>query len=247
MYLTGKNAVVTGCLQGIGKATLEAFAREGANVFACSQKEDSEFTSFIDALSERYGVEIFPVYFDLLDEDSIKRAAVQIQKSKRNIDTLVNVAGVTLDAYFHMVTMEQMKKTFAINFFSQMYFTQYITKLMLRQKKGSVINVSSISGLDGNPGQLSYAASKAALVAATKTLSAELAPQGIRVNAVAPGVIKTAMTASLPQDALDRQMSRCELKRFGTPEEVAKVILYLASDASSYITGQVLRIDGGIG
>ncbi|MCW2482470.1 SDR family NAD(P)-dependent oxidoreductase, partial [Candidatus Symbiopectobacterium sp. NZEC135] len=144
-------------------------------------------------------------------------------------------------------TMEQMKKTFSINFFSQMFFTQYITKMMLRQKKGSVINVASISALDGNPGQLSYAASKAALIAATKTLSAELAPKGIRVNAVAPGVIQTAMTANLPQEVLRRQMARCELKRLGLPEEVANAILYLASDASSYITGQVVRIDGGIG
>ncbi|RUS02451.1 SDR family NAD(P)-dependent oxidoreductase [Pectobacterium polaris] len=247
MLLAGKNAVITGCLQGIGRATLEAFAREGANVFACCQTEDSAFNDYLFDLSEKYRVEVIPVYFDFLDEDEIKKGVAVIQKSKKPIDVLVNVAGVTLDAFFHMITMEQMKKTFAVNFFSQMFFTQYITKLMLRQKKGSVINVSSISALDGNPGQLSYSASKAALIAATKTLSAELAPQGIRVNAVAPGVIQTAMTANLPQEVVDRQMARCELKRLGLPEEVAKAILYLASDASSYITGQVVRIDGGMG
>lgn len=247
MLLREKNAVITGCLQGIGRATLETFAREGANVFACCQNEDADFDKYALDLSEKYGVSVIPVYFDFLDEAAIKQGVSVIQKSKKPIDILVNVAGVTLDAFFHMITMEQMKKTFAINFFSQMFFTQYITKLMLRQKKGSVINVSSISALDGNPGQLSYASSKAALIAATKTLSAELAPQGIRVNAVAPGVIQTAMTANLPQEVLNRQIARCELKRLGLPEEVAKAILYLASDASSYITGQVVRIDGGIG
>ncbi|MEL0577997.1 SDR family NAD(P)-dependent oxidoreductase [Pectobacterium punjabense] len=247
MLLVGKNAVITGCLQGIGRATLETFAREGANVFACCQAENAAFNEYLIDLSEKYRVDIIPVYFDFLDENEIKKGVAVIQKSKKPIDVLVNVAGITLDAFFHMITMEQMKKTFAVNFFSQMFFTQYITKLMLRQRKGSVINVSSISALDGNSGQLSYSASKAALIAATKTLSAELAPQGIRVNAVAPGVIQTAMTVNLPQEALDRQMARCELKRLGLPEEVAKAILYLASDASSYITGQVVRIDGGMG
>ncbi|MFJ5452872.1 SDR family NAD(P)-dependent oxidoreductase [Pectobacterium jejuense] len=247
MLLTGKNAVITGCLQGIGKATLEVFASQGANVFACCQAEDESFTQYIAELSDKYGVEIIPVYFDLFDEEAIKKGAGLIQKSKKPIDILVNVAGVTLDAFFHMATMDQMKNTFAINFFSQMFFTQYITKLMLRNKKGSVINISSISALDGNPGQLSYASSKAALIASTKTLSAELGPQGIRVNAVAPGVIETAMTENLSQEVIERQMARCNLKRLGTAEEVAKVILFLASDTASYITGQVVRIDGGMG
>ncbi|MEL4888676.1 SDR family oxidoreductase [Pectobacterium betavasculorum] len=246
MLLTGKNAVITGCLQGIGKATLEAFAREGANIFACSQTEDPIFIQSITELSEKYLVNIVPVYFDLLDDEAIKQGAVLIQKSKKPIDILVNVAGVTQDAFFPMITQEQMKKTFAINFFSQMYFTQFITKLMLRNKKGSIVNISSISALEGNPGQLAYGASKAAMIAATKTLSAELAAQGIRVNAVAPGVIDTAMTSGLPQSVMDRQLARCSLERLGSTQEVANVILYLASDAASYVTGQVLRIDGGM-
>ncbi|WP_233986578.1 SDR family NAD(P)-dependent oxidoreductase [Pectobacterium versatile] len=246
MLLTGKNAVITGCLQGIGKATLEAFAREGANIFACCQAEDPIFIQDITELSEKYFVDIVPVYFDLLDDEAIKQGAVLIQKSKKPIDILVNVAGVTQDAFFPMITQEQMKKTFAINFFSQMYFTQFITKLMLRNKKGSIVNISSISALEGNPGQLAYGASKAAMIAATKTLSAELAAQGIRVNAVAPGVIDTAMTSGLPQSVMDRQLARCSLERLGSAQEVANVILYLASDAASYVTGQVLRIDGGM-
>jgi 3-oxoacyl-[acyl-carrier protein] reductase len=154
---------------------------------------------------------------------------------------------MTQDAFFHMIPMEQMKKVFEVNYFAPMLFTQYITKVMLRHKKGSVINITSISGLDGNPGQLSYSASKGALIAATKTLSAELAPQGIRVNAIAPGVIKTDMTAQLPPEAFQRFMEKSGLKHPGLPGEVAGAILFLASDYSSYITGQILRVDGGIG
>ena len=248
MLLQGKNAVITGCLQGIGKATLEIFAQNGANVFACVQKESTEYSEYISTLSEKNNVEIIPVYFDLLDEQAIKNGVSVIQKTKKPIDILVNVAGVAFDALFHMVTMEQLKKTFEINFFSQIYFTQYITKLMLKNPNGgSVVNISSISALDGNPGQLSYSSSKAALIAASKTMSAELAPKGIRVNAIAPGVIDTAMTANLPEEAMNRQMARSDLKRLGLPEEVAGAILYLASDMSKYVTGQVIRVDGGIG
>jgi 3-oxoacyl-[acyl-carrier protein] reductase len=247
MLLSGKNAVVTGCLQGIGRAAMEVFAANGADVFACCQFEDEGFTRVASELSERHSVQITPLCFDLTDDAAVKSAAVAIQKSGRPVDILVNIAGVALDAYFHMITMEQLKRTFSINFFSQILFTQYITKLMLRKGRGSVINVSSISAIDGNPGQLSYSASKAAMIAATKTLSQELAPKGIRVNAIAPGVIDTAMTAGLPEDAMSRLMSMSDLKRLGLPAEVAGVMLYLASDLSSFVTGQIIRVDGGIG
>ncbi|ATG01584.1 3-oxoacyl-ACP reductase [Lelliottia amnigena] len=247
MLLAGKTAVITGCLQGIGQATLVAFARQGANLFACVQQEDEAFLAFIRDLSEEHGVSITPVSFDLLDDASIKNAAMTIQKAKQPIDILVNVAGITLDALFPMVTLAQMQKTFTINFFSQMVFTQYMTRLMLRNKRGSIINIASISGLDGNVGQLSYSASKAAMVAATKTLSAELAPQGIRVNAVAPGVIKTAMTENLPESVVAKKMAAAAISRPGLAEEVANTLCWLASDAASYVTGQVIRVDGGIG
>lgn len=247
MLLAGKTAVVTGCLQGIGKATLVSFARQGANLFACIQQEDESFLAFIRALSEEHGVQITPVCFDLLDDASIKQAAMTIQKAKQPIDILINVAGVTLDALFPMVTMEQLHKTFAINFFSQMVFTQYMSRLMLRNKRGSIINIASVSGLDGNVGQLAYSASKAAMVAATKTLSAELAPQGIRVNAVAPGVISTAMTADLPEGVIAQKLASSALPRMGLAEEVANTLCWLASDAAGYVTGQVIRVDGGIG
>ncbi|WP_195268690.1 SDR family NAD(P)-dependent oxidoreductase [Eubacterium sp. 1001713B170207_170306_E7] len=247
MLLKGKTAVITGCLQGIGLATLELFVKNGANVFACCQNEDAAFTSYIGEMEKEHGVEITPVYFDLMDNEAVKNGVKTIQKQKKPIDVLVNVAGMNLDALFHMVTMDQLEKTFQVNFFSQILLTQYMTKLMLRHGKGSVINISSISGIDGNLGQLAYASSKAALIAATKTISQELGPKGIRVNAIAPGVIETDMTKNLPEEALERQMKRSNIHRLGLPEEVAKAILYLASDLSSFVTGQVIRVDGGIG
>lgn len=245
--LKGKTAVVTGCMKGIGQATMELFAQNGADIIACCQFDSPEFLAQIESLSKATGTSITPVVFDLCDSAQIKNAAKTINASKKQIDILVNIAGMTQDALFHMISMEQMKKIFEVNLFSQMLFTQYITKLMLRNKKGSVINISSISAIDGNPGQLSYSSSKAALIGATKTLSAELAPVGIRVNALAPGVIKTAMTQNMTAETLNRLMSRCSLKRFGLPNEVAGAILFLASDMSSYVTGQVIRVDGGIG
>jgi len=245
--LKGKTAVLTGCMKGIGKATMETFAQNGADIFACCQFENQEFWAYIESLSKTNGVSITPVVFDLGDSEQIKNAAKIINSSKKRIDILVNIAGMTEDAIFHMISMEQMKKIFEINFFAQMLLTQYITKLMLRNKKGSVINIVSITGIDGNPGQLSYSASKGALIAATKTLSAELAPQGIRVNAIAPGVIKTDMTEKLSPETFTHLMDKSALKHMGMASEVAGAILFLASDLSSYITGQILRVDGGIG
>jgi len=247
MLLKGKNAVITGSLKGIGLSTVDLFARNGANIWACAQYQDAAFESHIRELSAENNVWMKPLYFDLLDPEKIKSAYQEIRESKERVDILVNIAGMTHDALFHMTTMEQMKKVFEVNFFSQMLLTQYITKIMMRNKAGSVINISSISAIDGNPGQLAYTASKAAIIGATKTLSAELAGYGIRVNAIAPGVIDTEMTKNLPADVLKRLMGKSDLKHLGLPSEVAGVILFLASDMSSYMTGQILRVDGGIG
>lgn len=246
MLLSGKNTIITGCLTGIGKSTLELFAKNGSNVWACAIKQDIEFEQFCKQLSLENDVWIKPVYFDLADMEQVRAAMRQIAAEKLPVHVLVNLAGMTKDALFHMMSLEQMKVVFEINFFSQMYITQFITKMMIKNKSGSVINTSSISGIDGNYGQLSYSASKAAIISATKTLSIELASQGIRVNAIAPGVINTDMIKSVPDDILQKQINKMKIKRIGTPMEVAGAILFFASDLSQYITGQVLRIDGGI-
>ena len=245
--LKGKTAVITGCLRGIGRTTMDLFAENGANIFACAQMEDEEFSQHIKALSEKYGVSITPIYFDLMDETQIKNGMKQILSTKQPIDILVNIAGMTYNAIFQMTSMSKMRDLFEVDFFSQILISQQIVRSMLKQKSGSIINVSSIAGIDGNAGQVAYSGAKAALIGATKTMALELGVHGIRVNAVAPGVIDTEMTQSLSADIKAELLSPAAIPRLGTKEDVAKVLLYLGSDYSEYITGQVIRIDGGIG
>ena len=245
--LKGKNVVITGCLQGIGKETLRVFAENGANVFACAYKQDDVFEKYCLELEESYNVQIMPVYFDMMDNDSIKEAAKQIQKSKMEINGLVNIAGINKDAYFNMVTMQDMQDTFQVNFFSQIIFSQYIVKIMQRYKtKGSIVFTSSVTALDGNAGQTSYGASKAALLGAMRTMAIELGSGGIRVNAVAPGVIKSPMTDKLSDDFREERMKKMDIPRLGEATDVANMYLYLISDLSTHVTGQTIRVDGGM-
>jgi 3-oxoacyl-[acyl-carrier protein] reductase len=246
MILKNKNAIITGCIQGIGKATLEEFAKNGANIWACALEYNEDFEAYCQKLSDENNIWVKPVYFNLLNQDEIKVGLKKIASDKLPIDILVNIAGMTKDAITHMVTMDQMKLIFEINFFSQIYLTQFVTKLMIRQGYGSVVNTSSISAIDGSYGQLSYSSSKAALIGATKTLSKELASKGVRVNAIAPGVISTDMNKIVPDSIIQENIKKMKIKRLGKADEVAKTILFLASDLSNYITGQIIRIDGGI-
>lgn len=245
--VSGKNIVVTGCLQGIGKETLRVLAENGANVFACSYKQTDEFETYCKYLAEANSVSIWPVYFDMMDNASIKEAAKAIQSQKVEINGLVNIAGINKDAYFNMVTYQDMLDTFQVNFFSQIVFSQYIVKLMQRkQTPGSIVFTSSITALDGNEAQLSYGASKAALIGAMKTMALELGKTGIRVNAIAPGVIKTPMTDSLDESVIDKKIKTMDMPRLGNAEEVANLFMFLMSDLSSHISGQTIRVDGGI-
>lgn len=244
--LKGKNAIITGALQGIGKQTVELFAANGANVWACAQTHNQEFEAFCSDLANQYDVWVKPIYFDLTNSEEVKAAVRSIQAEKLSVDVLVNVAGIAKDALFNMVSMETMKLVFEINFFSQIFLSQFVTKLMLKNGRGSIIFVSSISAIDGNVGQLAYGASKAALIGAMKTMSKELASKGIRVNAVAPGVIDTEMNKIVPREFIEDKLKSMKLKRLGEAKEVASVLAFLASDLSDYITGQVIRIDGGI-
>ncbi|MEA4892163.1 MAG: SDR family NAD(P)-dependent oxidoreductase [Peptococcaceae bacterium] len=247
MLLKGKNAVITGCLQGIGNATMRQFAKEGANIWAGCQYEKKEVFEEIEQLQEEYGVWIKPLVFDLTKSEEIKTAVKEIFTSKLPVDSLVNIAGMTHNALFMMTSMEDFHRVFEIDFFSQMQFSQQIVKIMTRRGGGSIVNVSSITGIDGNAGQVAYSAAKGALISATKTMALELGDYRIRVNAVAPGVIDTAMTQALTEEQRQKLVMPCKLKRLGTPEEVAKVVAFLAGGGASHITGQVIRIDGGIG
>lgn len=245
--LTGKNIVVTGCLQGIGKETLIKFAQNGANVFACAYKKTDEFEDLCKKLSADYKVQILPIYFDMMDNDSVKEAAKEVQKSKMEIHGLVNIAGINKDAFFNMITYQDMLDTFQVNFFSQIILSQYIVKLMQRYKTaGSIAFTSSITALDGNAGQVAYGASKAALIGAMRSMALELGASGIRVNAVCPGVIKTPMTEKLAQELIEEKIKKMEIPRLGEASEVADTFLFLMSDLSKHISGQIIRVDGGI-
>lgn len=246
MLLENKNAVITGCNRGIGKAILEAFAENGSNIWACIRQPSHEFETYIKELSEKYKIEIWPVYFDLKDSDQIKSAIKTISSVKKPVDVLVNNAGITYNALFQMSTMDKMMEVFNINFFSPMVFTQFIIKLMLRNKHGSIINIASSAGIDGNAGRSIYGASKAAIICATKAMSAELGEHYIRVNAIAPGITQTEMLSSMTEEIIKDTLEQSHLKRPGVPTEIANACLFLASDMSSYVTGQVMRVDGGL-
>lgn len=245
--LKGKTAVLTGSNRGIGKAILDVFAKNGANIWACVRKLDDGFTSYISDLTKETGASIWPVCFDLADAEQMKAEMKTIISSKQNVDILVNNAGIIYTALFQLTPMDKMKEVFEINYFSQMSLTQYIVRIMTRQKSGSIINISSSAAIEGNAGRMAYAASKAAMICATKVMARELATYNIRANAIAPGLTDTEMMrASTPQEALADTLERTCQKRIGRPEEIANVALFLACDMSSYITGQVLRVDGGM-
>ena len=244
--LTGKTALITGCNRGIGKAILEKFVSFGCNVICATRKQTAEWETVTAELSNKFGVNISNVYFDLADEDSIKNALNQLIKTKPTIDILVNNAGIPHGGIMLMTPLSKIKEVFQINYFSQILITQYIAKLMTKQKSGVIINMSSIMAMDNFAGGTAYAASKAAIATFTRTIANELAPLNIRVNAVAPGLIETEMGDAMDQKTQDLFNSRSDFKRRGTPEEVANLVAFLVSDEAKYITGQIIRIDGGM-
>ncbi len=246
MLLSGKNVIITGCNRGIGYSMLKCFASNGANIYACARKSTIEFEATVAEIANENGVEIWPVYFDLSDENQIKAAVKKIQMDRRPIHALVNNAGITYNALFQMSSVEKLKETFIINFFSMFLFTQYISKLMVRQKYGSIVNIASTAGIDGNAGKSVYGASKAAVICMTKSIAEELGEHGVRANSIAPGITQTDMLSSMSEDVINESIIGSDLKRAGNPVEIANAAVYLASDLSSYVTGQVIRVDGGL-
>ena len=245
--LTGKNAVVTGANRGIGAAILAEFAAQGANVWACARREEPCFLEMCARLTQEHGVWIEPVIFDLADEDGIKAGVQQIRIGKKPVDILVNNAGVIPEnRLFLMADPAEMQRVFAVNFFAAMQLTQRVAKLMVRQKAGAIVNICSIAALDGEPAQMEYVASKAALVGATRKLASELGAYGIRVNGIAPGPTQTDMLAAMEEGLRSRMEAATLLHRLAEPQEIASVAVFLASDMASYMTGQILRVDGGM-
>ena len=247
MLLKGKTAAITGCNRGIDKAILEIFAKNGANIWACARKPQKNFEKYINALSNKYSVEISPIYFDLNNEEEIKEAAKKITVSKKPLNILVNNAGIIFTSLFQMTSLNKIKDIFETNLFSNLLFTQYLVKIMIKQKNGSIINISSSAAIEGNEGRIAYASSKSAIITSSKVLARELGIHNIRINTVAPGLTMTdMMKESTPQDVLENTLKRIPMNRVADPREIANVILFLSSELSSYITGQVIRVDGGM-
>ena len=247
MLLKNKTVVLTGCNRGIGKAILGVFAKNGASIWACVRQLDDDFIDFTKGVEDDHEVNITPVPFDLADEGQVKEGINTIRSAKQPVDILVNNAGVIFTALFQMTSVAKMKEVFEINYFSQILLTQSITKIMARQKAGSIINISSSAAIEGNEGRMAYASSKAAIIASTKVMAKELAKYNIRVNAIAPGLTKTdMMQGSTSKEALEYTLQRICMRRIGKPEEIANVVLFLSSELSTYMTGQVLRVDGGM-
>lgn len=245
MNLKGKNVILTGANRGIGLAILKKLAKEGCNIWVCCRTNTPETLSTFEQIARENCVWIKPIFFDLNEEESIKEGVLQILSEKKPIDVLVNNAGIPYGGLFYMTPMSKLKEVFQINYFSQIYIMQLVARYMMRQKKGCIVNMASVGGIETNAGYLAYGSSKAALIWATKSISKELGKYNIRVNAVAPGLTETQMGHYKSQEEIDKVLAVTSLGRMGTPEEIARSVCFLASEEASFITGQVLIVDGG--
>ncbi len=240
--LKGKIALVTGASRGIGNAIAELFAQNGASVYANARKIGS--LDSLLAKCENSSGRIMPLYFDVTDAAAAKQAVMRIKKESGRLDCLVNNAGIMPDALIGMIDQKVAREVFEVNVFAVMELIQLAARVMVRQKSGSIINLASIVGVNGNKGQLVYSASKGAVIAMTKTAAKELAPAGIRVNAIAPGMIDTDLFRSVGAEKVSGLLRNIGLGRLGKPSEIANAALFLASDMASYVTGQILGADG---
>ena len=246
MLLKDKIAVVTGGSRGIGKSIVERFLKEGAAVISVSLTESSHSQELEETAAESGGTYLWK-QGDVTDEAAMTSLADEIIKEKGRIDILVNNAGITRDGLVFRMSASDWEQVLKTNLTSAFLLSRPIARQMVKQRSGSIINISSVVGLRGNAGQTNYSASKAGLIGFTKSLAKETASRGIRVNAVAPGFIETSMTDKLPEEAKKMLETQIPMNRIGKPEEVADAVLFLASDLSLYITGQVLGVDGGMG
>jgi len=245
MSLQGKIAVVTGGSRGIGRAITKAFLLEGAVVYAISTREAPDPGELIEAALD--GGSFHWEKGDVTNEAEMNAIIEKVIQAHGRIDILVNNAGITKDGLVFRMPLSDWDAVIAANLTSVFILSRAAARQMIRQRAGSIINVSSVVGIRGNGGQTNYSASKAGIIGFTKSLAKEVASRGVRVNALAPGYIETDMTDKLPEEARKALLTQIPLGRPGRPEEVASCALFLASDASSYITGQVLGIDGGMG
>ncbi len=244
--LENKVAIITGSSRGIGKATALLFAKEGAKVVVNYSKSEKEANSVVNEI-EKLGSDAIAIKCDVSKEEQVKQMVERTIKKFGKINILVNNAGIVFDVPFEKRTVEQWKRTLDVNLIGVFLCSKYIAPYMKKQKSGRIVNVSSTNAIDSfNPESMDYDASKAGVAILTKSLAKELAPT-IHVNAVAPGWVDTAMNKDLPKDYVEGEKKKIYIQRFARPEEIAKVILFLASDEASYVNGNILKADGGWG
>lgn len=244
--LKDKVAFITGSTRGIGWSIARFFAEQGAIVLLNGASDEKLLQERVETLKKEYGGEAQGFFSDMSDPDQVKNCYASIFKSYKRLDVLVNNAGVLQAGLLAMTTRESVDQTMDVNVKSVIYNMQSASRLMGRKRSGSIINMTSIMGRVGSEGQVIYSGSKAAIIGLTLAASKELAGQNIRVNAIAPGFIDTEMARSASEEKFEERLQSIRMKRIGTPEDVAQSAFFFASDLSTYVTGQVLGVDGGM-
>lgn len=246
MLLKNKTAVITGCNRGIGYSIMEIFCKNGANVIACVRKSNQDFEKKIESLSKNCTGKIHVISLDLENEAEIKNILIKIKDLTESIDILVNNAGINQISLFQMTPVENFRKVFEVNFFSLVTFTQKILKIIKKNNFSKIINIASNAAQLCDVGRSAYAPSKAALISFTKVLSKELGNFKINVNSVSPGLVNTDMIKNTPKKAIEDALANTPLKKIAEPNDIAKTVLFLASDDSNHITGENILITGGM-
>ena len=245
MMLKDKTAVITGGVRGIGKAIAKKFCENGADVILLYRSNDEEAQKTVEELSQ-YGTKVLLLKGDVAEPETAAAAAAKVKEEFGKVDILVNNAGITNDKLMMRMSPEDFTRVINANLNGAFYMMKELSSLMIKKRTGAIINMASVSGLKGNPAQVNYSASKAGIVGMTLSAAKELGRRGIRVNAIAPGFIDTDMTAVLTDEQKEAAAKQITLGRMGQPEDIANAALFLASDMSAYITGQVISVDGGI-